>query len=265
MSSLSVVIVACDEENTIGRVIDAVKPIADEIVLVDSGSKDRTREIAEAAGARVMHQDWLGYAAQKNFAMDQANGDWLLSLDADEVLTPQLVAEIGLVLGSPQHDGYKIPRILHIADRPVMHGGFYPDAQLRLIRRGAGRFNDRLVHEAIKLNGSTEGSGDRNEGSSNGRSIGRLNNAMLHYAYESVEEFEKAMDKYAVLSAQEFSRRGNQALRTSPLNEVVHPIWTFFYRYVVRAGFLDGSLGLQLNLIYSDYVRRKIRYQRELK
>lgn len=106
------------------------------------------------------------------------------------------------------------------------------------------------------------GKGRSEEGS---KSIGKLSNAMLHFAYDSVEEFEKAMDKYASLSAQEFARRGNQGIRTNPLNELLHPVWTFFYRYVMRAGFLDGSLGLRLNLIYSDYVRRKIKYQRQLR
>lgn len=248
---LSVVIVAQDEERTIGRVIEAVKPIADEIVLVDSGSTDKTIEIAQGLGAHVQHQDWLGYAGQKNFAIDLAKNDWILSLDADEILTPELVAEIKQILSDPaatEYDGYKLPRVLYIGDTPVKHGGFYPDAQLRLIQRGKGRFNDRMVHEAIKVSGPVK----------------MLNNCMLHYAYKDVAGFSAAMEKYAQLSAKEFAKRKKFGWKTHPVNEILHPAWTFLYRYFARGGLLDGALGLKLANIYSDYVRKKIRYLREL-
>ena len=186
--TLSVVIIAQDEERTIGRVLDAVKPIADEMILVDSGSSDGTREIATEHGANVIHQDWLGYAAQKNFALGLAKGDWVLSLDADEVLTPELVEEIAALLkdaSAKDFLGYRIPRALYIGDVRVAHGGFYPDAQLRLIQKGAGLFNDRLVHEAIHIDGP----------------VGMLRAEMHHYAYKNVQQFEDAMEKYARLSA----------------------------------------------------------------
>lgn len=249
--TLSVVIVAQDEERTIGKVIEAVKSIADEIVLVDSGSSDRTLEIAKSLGADCRHQDWLGYAAQKNFALDLAKHDWVLSLDADEIVTPELVAEIKQVmngLDATAYDGYKLPRILYIGDVPVRHGGFYPDAQLRLIQKGKGRFNDRLVHEAIKVSGPVK----------------MLENSMLHYAYKDVAEFSAAMEKYARLSAKEFARRKKFGWKCHPLNEIIHPLWTFNYRYFARGGLLDGPLGLELAKIYADYVRKKIRYLREL-
>lgn len=250
--SLSVVIVAQDEERTIGRVIEAVKPIADEIVLVDSGSSDKTIEIATELGAVCHHQDWLGYARQKNHAIGLAKSDWILSLDADEILTPDLVAEIEELMGNgrtEEFDGYLIPRVLYIGDQPIKHGGFYPDAQLRLIRKGKGQFNDRMVHEAIKVAGPVK----------------MLRNSMLHYAYRNVSEFSQAMEKYARLSAKEFASREKFGWRCHPLNELMHPVWTFLYRYLVRGGILDGALGLQLANIYSDYVRKKIRYLRELK
>lgn len=249
--SLSVVLVAQDEERNIARVLSAVKPIADEIVLVDSGSTDRTVEIATEYGAKCHLRQWPGFAEQKNYAMSLATGDWLLSLDADEVLTPELVSEIEQLLVSPtltEYDGYRIPRVLFIGEQPIRHGGFYPDAQLRLIKKGAGNFNDRLVHEAIKVSGP----------------VGVLTNAMNHYAYATVEEFSEAMEKYARLSASEFARTGKFGWRSHPLNELVHPLWTFFYRYLGRGGVLDGSLGLDLAVTYSDYVRKKIRYLREL-
>jgi glycosyltransferase involved in cell wall biosynthesis len=249
MPSLSVVIVAQDESRTIARVLQAVKGLATEILLVDSGSTDGTPQIATENGARVVHQDWLGYAAQKNFAMDMAVGDWILSLDADEIVTPELAEEIRRLLKSADlesKDGYRMPRVLYIGETAVRHGGFYPDAQLRLVKRGKGRFNDRLVHEAIKVAGP----------------VGMLNHDLLHYAYPDVNGFSAAMEKYARLSAAEYKRSGKAGWKGHPLNELVHPAWTFFYRYFVRAGFLDGALGFRLNSIYSDYVRDKIRLSR---
>lgn len=250
MATLSVVVVAKNEERTIGCVLDAVSAIADEMLVVDSGSDDKTIEIATAKGARVVHQDWLGYAGQKNFALSLAKSDWLLSLDADEIMTPKAVAEIkDIVAGETagKCDGYKIPRVLYIGEQPVRHGGFYPDAQLRLIQNGKGKFRDRMVHERIFVDGA----------------VGYLRHPMLHYSYRNVEEFTQAMDKYARLSAEQYRQDGSKKWRANPLNELLHPLWTFFARYVLRRGFLDGKLGLELNLIYSDYVRNKIRYSRE--
>ena len=251
MPTVSLVIVAQDEERTIGQVIDAAKALVDEIIVVDSGSTDRTIEIVREKGAIVQHQDWLGFAKQKNFAIDLAKSDWILSLDADEILTDKLVAEIAALLKSSsldQFDGYKIPRILYIGDQAVSRGGFYPDAQLRLFKRGKGKFGDRLVHEAIKMTGP----------------VTMLANPMHHYAYKTVEDFASAMDKYARLSAQEYFNRGNYGLRASRLSELVKPVLTFLYRYLVRGGILEGALGYKLTVIYSDYVRKKIVYLRQL-
>jgi glycosyltransferase involved in cell wall biosynthesis len=248
---LSVTIVAQNEERTIARVLEAVRPIAHEIVFLDSGSSDRTIEIASEFGVRFFHQEWLGYAAQKNKAIDLAEGDWILSLDADEILTPELVKEIGDVLSSVIPDsiaGYSIPRVLYIGEEPVKHGGFYPDAQLRLFRRNRGRFEPRAVHEAVRVDGE----------------VVQLKHAMLHYSYKDKYDFQRAMEKYARLSAQHYLSKGKVGWRAHPLNAAVHPLWTFLYRQIIRKGFLGGKLCFELNLIYSDYVRKKIRYLREL-
>lgn len=226
-----------------------MQPIADEIIVLDSGSTDNTPEIATKLGAKVIHQDWLGYAAQKNKVIGLAGGEWILSLDADEVLTPPLVAEIkDTIETSNGLNGYKIPRVLLINQRPYKHGGFYPDAQLRLFRKGTGRFEDRVVHEAMTVDPP----------------VGMLRNDMLHYAYTDVADFEANMDKYARLSAQHYFRKGKSGWRSSFINEMLHPVWTFFYRFIMRCGFLDGLAGARLNLIYSDYVRKKIQYLRQL-
>jgi glycosyltransferase involved in cell wall biosynthesis len=247
--SLSVVIVAQDEERTIGQVLDSVKPIASEIILVDSGSKDKTLEIAKSRGAVCYHQQWQGYAQQKNFAVSLASDEWVFSLDADEVVSEALAKEIETVLSDPteEFDGYLIPRFLYIGETALCHGGFYPDAQLRLFKRGKGQFKPRMVHESVTVDGK----------------VGRLHEAMLHYAYPDFEAYEAAMDKYARLSAQEFANRGEIGWRASRVNEWVHPWWTFFYKYVCRGGFLDGEMGFKANSIYRDYVRKKISYLRE--
>jgi glycosyltransferase involved in cell wall biosynthesis len=249
--TLSVTIVAQDEQRTIAAVLNSITSIADEVIFIDSGSTDRTVEIAKSFGVRFYHQDWLGYAAQKNMALDSASGDWILSLDADEVLTPALAAEIAALLkqGVPEETaGFKIPRVLYIGDRPVRGGGFYPDAQLRLIRKGRGRFQPRLVHESIKVGGG----------------VSRLKHDLLHYAYEDVDQFAQAMDKYARLSAQHSFENGYRPWHASRFNEFVRPLWTFFYRQIARGGFLQGALCWRLNVIYADYVRKKIKYLREL-
>lgn len=253
MQPVSLVIVAQDEEGTIGRVIEAARPLVSEVIVVDSGSTDKTKEIALALGARCIDQKWLGFAKQKNFAIEQAQNDWVLSLDADEVLTAPLVQEMKRWLESPEltnFDGYKIPRILFIGDRAITHGGFYPDAQLRLFKKGKGRFGDRLVHEAIKMDGPTH----------------QFHNPMNHYAYKTVAEFDAAMDKYARLSAQEFFGRGRDYYqkRLSPVNQWLHPTWTFFYRYLLRGGFIDGADGFKLAVIYTGYVCKKIVYLQQL-
>lgn len=248
---ISVVIIAQDEERTIGDVLKAAAPLAAELILVDSGSTDRTIEIAVGLGANVSHQDWLGYSAQKNYALSLASCPWILSLDADEVLSDSLVEEITITMGGPglsKVDGFSIPRLLYIGNRPVRFGGFYPDAQMRLFKNGFGKFNDRRVHESIVLNGNS----------------GSFKNPLRHLAYTNLDDFAKTLDRYARLSAEENLRTGRlEGFKLSLINLLLHPFWTFFYRFVFRLGFLDGIFGLKLNLLYADYVRKKIAYLRE--
>ena len=248
---LSVTIIAKNEERTIREALASVVEIADEMVVVDSGSTDRTVEIAQRFGARLYRQEWLGYAAQKNIALDMASGDWVLSLDADEIVTPVLAAEIRELLrgGVPEKvAGFKIPRLLFIGDAAVPGGGFYPDAQLRLIRKGKGRFRSRLVHESIQVEGE----------------VRQLKHDMLHYAYRDAAEFAAAMDEYARLSARHFFETGYGPWRSCRMNEILLPFWTLFYRQIIRGGVLQGKLVWQLNLMYADYVRKKVRYLRQL-
>jgi glycosyltransferase involved in cell wall biosynthesis len=248
---LSVTIVARDEERTIAQVLAAVAEIADEIIFLDSGSRDRTPEIARSFGVSFYHQDWLGYAEQKNKAIDLATGEWLLSLDADEVLTAALVGEIRELLrqGVPEEiAGFTIPRVLYIGDTRVRGGGFYPDAQLRLIRKGRGYFQPRIVHESIKVTGK----------------VRQLKHDMLHYAYRDVAQFAETMDQYAKLSAQHYFESGHGWWQASKPVEIIKPAWTFFYRQFIRGGIVLGPLCWRLNLIYAGYVRKKVSFLRAI-
>lgn len=255
MLDLSVVIITYNEERIIGKTLEAIAHFAGEIIIVDSGSTDRTLEIARQYRAQCHHQQWLGYAAQKNYALTLATKKWILSLDADEVVSNELAKEISNLFASSidSFDAYRIPRLMYIGDKPLRHGGFYPDAQLRLFRNGKGKFAERKVHESVQVEGP----------------IGKLNSPLLHYSYTDFDHYIATLDKYARLSAQEFAERKNKSnsnsWKTSLMNEIFHPCWTFIYRYILRGGFLDGMHGLKANLIYKDYVRKKITYLRELK
>lgn len=238
-----------------------------EIIVVDSGSRDRTVELARSYGARVFVERWKGYAAQKNSAIEKATGDWILSLDADESLEPGLIAEIGeyysdlsaassrapseccLTMrdaaeaaeraskGEPL--GFWIPRKNFFLGRWIKHGGFWPDPKLRLFRRGKASFEDRAVHEDVKLEGPT----------------GRLQNALLHHSYPTLSDYIDHMNRYSSLGAEMFSGKGYGSF--SLLNIVFRPLVTFIYNYFFRLGFLDGREGLLLHLYHAVYVSWK--------
>jgi glycosyltransferase involved in cell wall biosynthesis len=236
--TLSVVIITFNEETNLPRTLESVK-WADEIVVVDSGSKDRTVEIAKSHGAKVWVEPWKGFAAQKNLALEKATCDWILSLDADEEATLELKQEVENVIGDSPKDGYFIPRRNLFLGRFIRHGGFYPDAKLRLFRRGAAKFEARLVHEDAQLNGVS----------------GRLNGALLHHAYPTLSSYIEHMNRYSSLGAEMAQRKGKSGF--SFVNIVIRPIFTFLYNYFFRLGFLDGREGLLLHLYHSAYVSWK--------
>ncbi len=238
--SLSVVIITKNEEANLARTLESVA-WADEIVIVDSGSTDRTREIAESFHAKFFVEAWKGFAAQKNSALQKASGDWILSLDADEEVEPALADEIRQTLSAnPSATGFWIPRKNFFLGRWIRHGGFYPDPKLRLFRRGAGQFENRLVHEDIKISGPTA----------------KLKNHFLHHAYPTLESYLEHMNRYSSLGAQMAVAKNGRA-RFSFLDIVVRPRLTFFYNYILRGGFLDGHEGLLLHLYHANYVSWK--------
>lgn len=238
---LSVTIITYNEEANIRRTLESVK-WADEIVVVDSGSTDRTVEICREYTDRIFHQDWLGFARQKNFAIGKTEGDWVLSLDADEPIEPALADEIrGIISSSRSFDGYRIPRRTFFLGKQIKHGGWYPDYNLRLFRRGKGSFEDRTVHEAIRVPGS----------------VGKTLHAIEHYAYQDLASYMTSINKYSSLAVDVMEEKGISAFKASWMNIMFRPVLTFVLKYFIRLGFLDGKHGLVLNLFHSYYVFAK--------
>jgi len=240
--TLSVVIITLNEEANIRRTLESVR-WADEIIIVDSGSTDRTIEIARSYGAKVFIEEWKGFAKQKNSALQNAGGSWVLSLDADEEVEAALAAEIQKVLSAdPAAAGFWVARKNYFLGRWMRHGGFYPDPKLRLFRRGAGSFEERLVHEDVHLEGQAP--------------TANLKGHLLHYAYPTLEGYIDHMDRYSSLGAQMMQGKTHRT-RFSLLDIWVRPQLTFFYNYVLRLGFLDGREGLLLHSNHSVYVHWK--------
>ena len=226
--TLSAIVITRDEEAVIRRCLGSVA-WADEIVVVDSGSSDRSVEICRELGAKVLVTgDWPGFGAQKNRALDLAGSDWVLSLDADEWVSPELQAEIrATVAGSSGPVAYRVPRLSSFCGRFLRHSGWWPDPVLRLFRRGKARFSDDLVHEQLIVHGP----------------IGSLTQPILHESFVSFEEVLDKLNRYSSAGAQMMSARG----RTGSLGSAVaHAAWTFLRTYLFRAGFLDGREGFMV-------------------
>ncbi|HTX40423.1 MAG TPA: glycosyltransferase family 2 protein [Acidobacteriaceae bacterium] len=241
--TLSVALITKNEESNLERTLASVR-WAQEIVIVDNGSTDRTSEIARRFGAKFFAEDWKGFGAQKNSAIAKCAGDWVLALDADEEVSDPLAQEIrALLAGEPPHEAYFMPRRNFFLGRWIRRGGYYPDPKLRLFRRGAAAFEDRGVHETMHCSGST----------------GRLRGDLLHHAYPTLDAYIEHMNRYSALGAAQAVGRGKTS-RSLPgflWNVYLTPIATFQYNYIFRLGFLDGREGLLLHLYHSVYVSWK--------
>jgi glycosyltransferase involved in cell wall biosynthesis len=235
---ISAVIVTLNEERNIARAIASLT-CADEILVVDCGSTDGTRAIAESLGARVVEEPWRGYAGQKNFAAASARHDWILSLDADEALTPGLAGEIVRLKGAgARFDAYSFPRLAQYLGRWIHHSGWYPDRKVRLYAREKGAWTGDYVHESVLVNGT----------------VGRLQGDLLHYTCQSLAEHRRTLDRYTSLAAQELIARGEHV----PLHKIaLDPVWTFIRSYFIHAGFLDGPQGLTIARMAALYTFSK--------
>jgi glycosyltransferase involved in cell wall biosynthesis len=238
MKRLSVVIIARNEETNLPRCLESVQ-WADEIIVGDSGSADRTVEIARDLGAKVFSYEWRGFGPAKQGAVDRAEGEWILSLDADEEVTPELAIEIKAALEEQINIvGYYLPRRTEFLGRWMLHGGWYPDYVLRLFRKDRGAFTSSLVHEAVKVDGPTA----------------HLKNDLLHHSYPTLERYFDKFNRYTTLAANEAFKTGQ---RVGPAELILNPIAKFIKQYILKGGFLDGAKGLLLAILSSGYVSIK--------
>lgn len=247
---ISAIVITKNAERTIRRCLESLA-WTDEIIVVDSGSTDRTLEICHELGAQV-HQtsDWPGHGPQKNRALDRARGEWVISLDSDEWMTPELKAEVERTLAAPGGKAaFAIPRRSSFCGRFMRHSGWWPDYVVRLFRRQAARFSEDHTHDRLIVNGS----------------IGRLKSPIMHEAITDLDQMLTKMNLYSTASAQMFYRSGRRA---SLLTALVHGGWAFFRTYVLRLGFLDGREGFLLAVAnaegsYYRYVKLMLLAQRK--
>lgn len=210
-----------------------------EIIIVDAESEDGTLNLAREFTDKVFARRWENFSSAKKFALSQSTGEWILSVDADERVTPELREEICALLSAPPPcAGYEIPRLANFLGRWMMHGGWYPGYVLRLFRREAGGFDDAAVHEAVQIEGK----------------IGRLRHHLLHYTDPSIQHYFEKYNRYTSLAAEELHRQGR---RFHLWDLLVRPWWFFFRMYVLRTGFMDGLAGLILASFSSAYVFTK--------
>lgn len=242
---LSVAIITKNEEERLADCLASVA-FATEVVVVDSGSSDRTVEIARAFGAVVYEEPWLGFGRQKQLTIDRCSQPWVLVLDADERVTPELAAEIRAVLaGAPTATAWSMPRKNLFCGRWLKHAGWWPDRVVRLFRRGSARMSDRLVHEALEVDGA----------------VAELSGALLHLTTQSLSQRLEKVNAYSTASAAELFAKGEEA---SAFKAFCRAGWSFCYNYIFRGGFLDGGEGAIMAVADSMDVFFKYSKLREL-
>ncbi|MCB0670172.1 MAG: glycosyltransferase family 2 protein [Saprospiraceae bacterium] len=226
---ISAVIITFNEEKNIGRCIDSLDEVADEILVIDSRSRDRTVEIAESMGARVIVHDFEGHIQQKNFALDQAKYDHILSLDADEALSIELLAAIKKVKADWNYSAYRCNRLNHFCGRWIKHGLWYPDRKIRLWDRRQGRWGGRNPHDKVIL---VEGS-----------EIMNIRGDILHYTVSNIEQYYSQINKFSTIQAAQLKKEG---FKPNPYHLLFKPVYKFFVGYFIRMGFLDGWRGYMI-------------------
>lgn len=226
--TLSAILITRNEVHNIRECLASLEGWVDEIVVVDHASTDSTAAIAQEFGARVIQtEDWPGFGPQKNRALNAATSEWVLSLDADERVTPALAKEIRLAMESAQFWAYTLPRLSWYCGRFMRHGGWYPDRVLRLFKRGEAIFSNALVHEIVQT----------------AHPVGALQNDLIHYSYRDFSQVLRKTDQYSTAGATQAFQNGKRAGFASALG---HGLWAFVRTYILRRGFLDGAHGLAL-------------------
>lgn len=238
LPKISVTIITHNEEENIEDCLKSVR-WADEIIVVDSYSTDKTVEICKKYNAKVIAKKWLGYSNQKNLAIDNARNEWILSIDADERITKELLNDIKREFEKENFiDGYYIARRNFFLGRWIRHCGWYPDYNLRLFKRSKGRFIEREVHEKAEVKGETK----------------YLKRPLEHYTYKTLSDFISRLDRYSTLSAIELHKKGRTA---GWPHLTVRPVTTFLRMYFLKKGFLEGFYGILLSGLYSFYTFSK--------
>lgn len=238
MIKLSAVIITLNEENNIARCIESLKGVADEILVVDSLSKDKTREICESYGVRFVEQKFLGYVEQKNFALKLATFDYVLSLDADEALDESLQKEILKIKNNFSQDGYEFNRLTQYNGFWVRHCGWYPDTKIRLVKKDKAQWVGNNPHDTLVVNGS----------------VSKIPGDLLHYSYDSISAHVLQTNKFSTIEAKSLYDRGKRA---TIFKIVTRPPFQFFKDYILKKGFLDGHYGFIICFINSLYVLLK--------
>lgn len=241
MPELSVVIITHNEEQNIGRCLEALKGLAGEVLVVDSFSTDKTVELCESYGCRVIVREFKGYVDQKQFAVNEAKNDWILSLDADEVITEGLKAEITTLFQQEKitYDGYKIRFSLYYLGKILRHSGVGFEHKLRLFNRETGAFEFTYVHEVVKVNGL----------------VGRLKGIVIHYSYHDLQHHIEKSNHYTTLAAKHYLKKGKHYSKLWVAFKF--PV-AFLLYYFVKGGFLDGYPGFMWSFMAAFYTSTKI-------
>ena len=241
MIKISCVIITYNEELNIARCLQSIQNIVDEIIVVDSYSQDETVAIAGKMGAKVFYKKFLGFGEQKAFAIDKASNDWILSIDADEVLSEELRQSVLKIKDGPQFDGYSLNILTNYCGKWIRHCGWYPQHKLRLLNKTKGRINLNKVHEGFEM-------------ANHNAPLGFLKGDLLHYSYNTISEHSRKIQLYTELAAKTTSEKGTSI----PLLKIIFgPSWTFFYHYIIRKGFMDGYWGYVLckNISYESFIK----------
>jgi len=246
---ISALIITYNEEKHLDKCLSSLKSVADEIIVVDSYSTDRTVDICNERGVKVVMQKFLGYREQKNFAIEQAQYEHILSLDGDEALSDQLQQTILDLKNDWQYDGYYMNRRNRYCGQWIKHSDWYPDRKLRLFKKGSGMWKGINPHDTYVLKPQF--------------SYGRIKGDLLHYVFDSYSEHNQKIEKFSSISAQEYYKLGKSA---SFLKILFRPSWAFFKAYFLRGGFLDGFNGFMIsvqtaNLTFLKYSKLRALYK----
>jgi glycosyltransferase involved in cell wall biosynthesis len=238
---LSAVIITFNEERNIGRCLNSLEGVADEILVVDSFSQDSTREICENAGVRFLTHPFEGHIEQKNYAMEMAAYDWVLSLDADEALDDTLKNSILEVKANPRHKAYRLNRLTYFCGQWIRYTGWYPDRKIRLWHRSVGAWGGQNPHDRVVLKSDIP--------------LGQLKGDLLHFSFYTLSEHVAQIQKFSGIAAEAAYRNGKRASLFA--NIILGPFYTFFKKFILQRGFLDGYFGfvISINTAYSKFLK----------